>query len=201
MPATRPRIVAIGGTPHSGSSTEKALRHALDSIDAHTELISGEDLCLPLYDPISPAFTPAVERVITALGHADGVLLASPGYHGGLSGVMKNALDYVEFLRDDDRPYLSGRAVGCIANAAGWQGAMATLSALRDIVHALRGWPTPLGVCIAGPEKAFDQQGNCLLPTVSRHLQTVAHDVLEFAQMRQAQQAGAVPIKSHVKAA
>ena len=37
---------------------------------------------------------------------ADGLLVASPGYHGGISGMMKNALDYVEDLRADERVYL-----------------------------------------------------------------------------------------------
>ena len=38
-----------------------------------------------------------------------------------------------------------GLPVGSIACGAGWQAAGQTLSALRAIVHALRGWPTPIG--------------------------------------------------------
>src|SRR5204863_6434613 len=33
-----------------------------------------------------------------------------------------------------------GRPVGSVATGAGWQGAVNTLTALRNIVHALRGW-------------------------------------------------------------
>ncbi len=58
---------------------------------------------------------------------------------------MKNAIDLLEDLRGDSRVYLDGRAVGCIVTAAGWQGCNTTLGAMRGIVHALRGWPTPLG--------------------------------------------------------
>jgi len=72
-----------------------------------------------------------------------GLIVASPGFHGGPSGLIKNALDHLEELRGDDRPYLDGRAVGCIVCAAGWQA-----TATRSTVHALRGWPTPLGVTI-----------------------------------------------------
>ena len=46
-----------------------------------------------------------------AVSAADGLIIASPGYHGGISGLVKNALDYVEDLRGDARPYLDGRAV------------------------------------------------------------------------------------------
>ena len=43
---------------------------------------------------------------------SDGLIIATPSYHGGVSGMIKNALDYIEALRDDARPYLHGRAVG-----------------------------------------------------------------------------------------
>ncbi len=181
----RPLIVAIGGTARAASSTERALRHALAAMDADTLLFCGPDLELPLYAPHQPARTPTVDRLLQALRRADGVLIASPGYHGGMSGVVKNALDYTEELRTDARPYLSGRAVGLIATAAGWQAAVATLGAMRDVVHALRGWPTPLGVCIAGTDPAFAPDGRCLSPQADLQLKTMAGEVMEFARMRQ----------------
>ena len=76
------------------------------------------------------------------------MIIASPAFHGGPSGLIKNALDHIEELRTDERPYLDGRAVGCIVCAAGWQATTTTLASLRSTVHALRGWPTPLGVTI-----------------------------------------------------
>lgn len=181
MSTRRPCIVAIGGTTRPGSSTERALRHALASMDADGVLLCGADLELPLYAPHSPVRTPAVDRLLRELRRADGVLLGSPGYHGGMSGVIKNVLDYTEDMRGDDRPYLSGRAVGCVVTAGGWQAAVTTMSAMRDIVHALRGWPTPLGVCIAGGEPAFAPDGRCLSPQVDAQLSTMAREVLDFA--------------------
>ncbi len=184
MSSTKPLIVGIGGALHTGSTTELALRHALRFTGAHTTLFTGADLDLPLFAAQRPQRTPAVNRLLDALREADGVILATPGYHGGMSGLVKNALDYTEFLRDDARPYLSERAVGCICNAAGWQGAVTTLTATRSIVHALRGWPTPLGVCVVGPEKAFDGHGECLQVSVDQQLQLLAGEVSEFAHWR-----------------
>ncbi len=85
-------------------------------------------------------------------------MIASPGYHGGVSGLVKNAIDWVEELRADERPYFDGRPVGLIVVADGWQATITTLSSLRSIVHALRGWPTPLGVAINAAEPAADPQ-------------------------------------------
>jgi hypothetical protein len=47
---------------------------------------------------------------------------------GGISGLVKNALDYVEDLRDHELPYLDGRAVGCIGCAYRRQATTTTLS-------------------------------------------------------------------------
>lgn len=179
-----PYIVAVGGTLRPNSSTEKAIRLVLDAAaraGARTKLISGAALEMPLYQPDRPERTPASRALVAELAAADGIVLGSPGYHGSISGLIKNALDYAEDLRNDPRPYLSGRAVGCIATAGGWPGAVNTLGALREIVHALRGWPTPLGAAINSSEPAFDEAGRCLHPRIAETLERIAAEVLEFA--------------------
>jgi FMN reductase len=182
-----PYIIAVGGTIRANSSTEKAMRHVLKAAadsGARTKLISGASLQLPLYQPDNPERSQAARALVAELAAADGIILGSPGYHGSISGLIKNALDYAEDLRDDPRPYFSGRAVGCIATAGGWPGAVNTLGALRDIVHALRGWPTPLGAAINTAEKVFDEDGNCLAPRVAQMLDMIAGEVIGFAQDR-----------------
>lgn len=143
-------IVGIGGGLRAGSATEHVLRAALSSasaLGASTSLFAGPCLELPMYAP-GPRGARA-SALLGALRRADGVILASPAYHGTVSGLVKNALDYIEDLRDVG--YLDGVAVGCIAVAGGPQAAASTLSTLRSVAHALRGWPTPLGVAVDGP--------------------------------------------------
>src|ERR1700677_2625345 len=180
-----PYIVAVGGTLRANSSTESAMRHVLRAAQragARTKLISGTSLQLPLYQPEISERSDAARDLVAELARADGIILASPGYHGSISGLIKNALDYAEDLRTDLRPYFSGRAVGCIATAGGWPGAVNTLGALRDIVHALRGWPTPLGAAINSAEKVFDEAGTCQAPRVAQMLDLIAGEVLAFAR-------------------
>src|SRR6202453_1933867 len=176
-PLISPYIVAVGGTLRANSSTERAMRYVLEAAQragARTKLISGPSLQLPLYQPDNPERTDAARELVAELALADGIILGSPGYHGSISGLVKNALDYAEDLRTDVRPYFSGRAVGCIATAGGWPGAVNTLGALRDIVHALRGWPTPLGAAINSADNVFDDQGVCLVPRVAQILDLMA---------------------------
>ena len=92
----RPYIVGLGGTTREGSSTEKALSLALRaaaSQGADTLLLCGSDIDLPAYVPGATSNTKA-NRIMAELGRADGIILGTPGYHGGLSGLVKNALDY-----------------------------------------------------------------------------------------------------------
>jgi FMN reductase len=180
-------VVGIGGSIRADSQSERALRIALTGAEeagAKVTMLSGSQLLLPFYDPAVPERQPDAVRLVEELRAADGVLLVSPGYHGTVSGLVKNALDYVEDLRDDVRPYLDGRAVGCVAAAFGWQASVTTLTALRSIVHALRGWPTPLGAAINSAQVTFDPEGGCSDPKVAENLRTIGFQVVEFALAR-----------------
>ena len=97
--AKRPHIVGLGGTTRIGSSSEAALRYTMGQIaemGASTELIAGPLIDLPMYDPADPHRSPSARRLVQSLRRADGVVIATPSYHGALSGVIKNALDYVD---------------------------------------------------------------------------------------------------------
>jgi FMN reductase len=179
----RPLIVGIGGTTRPGSSTESALRKALqfaEEMGARTQLFGGEALStLDVFSPEQRERSPAQRAIVEAVREADAVIFASPGYHGGVSGLVKNAIDLLEDLRGDERVYLDGMPVGCIVTAAGWQGCNTTLGALRSIVHALRGWPTPLGVTLnTAGVKLFDAQGACLDAQVDSSLRLLAEQVV-----------------------
>lgn len=188
MAARAPYVVGIGGTTRAGSSTEKALRFALrvcEQLGATTTCLAGDVLAaLPHYAPEDAERVPEAKTLIEELRRADGVILASPGYHGTVSGLVKNALDYTEDMRDDDPPYLAGRAVGCIATGAGWQGVVMTLDTLRSITHALRGWPTPLGAAINSALPVFGPDGEVTDERVRFQLTTLAEEVVGFAPSR-----------------
>jgi FMN reductase len=184
-PAVKPLVIGIGGTTRIVSATDRALRialHAAEEAGARTFLFDGTFLSrLPHFDPEGHERNKEQRELVEMVRRADGLLLASPAYHGGVSGLVKNALDLLEDLESDKRPYLDGRAVGCIATAAGWQACEGTLAALRTIAHALRGWPTPLGVTIKTTDEIFDAAGACLDPKVSKQLVAMAQQVVEFA--------------------
>ncbi len=185
------RIIGIGGTTRRSSGTERVLAHALGGAaraGAETKLLGSEALDLPLYGPGVAEVSARVRRFLSAVRRADGVIVASPGYHGTISGMIKNALDYLEELSDEERPYLEGRGVGCIALAGGPQAAVATLDTLRTVAHALRGWPTPFGAALVASHSLFDGSGEVKDAKAAMQLELVGHQVVEMAAMqRQAQ--------------
>lgn len=181
-----PLIVGLGGTTQPNSSTEKSLRTVLAAAAAKgavTQLIEGPWLAtLPIYTPEKNQRTAEQRELIETVRAADGLVIATPAYHAGMSGLIKNAIDLLEDLRDDRRPYLDRRSVGCIVTAYGFQGGGTTLSSVRTIVHALRGWPTPLAVTLNTAEPLFDADGHCLDAKANAQLLLLADQVLEFAQ-------------------
>jgi FMN reductase len=187
----QPLIVGIGGTTRAGSTSERILDLALKAAEARgarVELFGGEHLGrLPLFNPQEDQPSPERDAMVDAVRRADGLIIASPGYHGSVSGLVKNALDSLEALREDPRPYFDGRAVGVIVTVDGWQAAGATLGALRAIVHALRGWNTPMGVALnaAAARNAgglFDGQGRLADLRDAWQVQTMADQVIGFAR-------------------
>lgn len=183
----RPFVLGVGGTARSGSSSERALRLSLEQAEelgAQTSVFAGEDMLLPMYNPARLERTDEALRLIDLFRKADGIILASPAYHGSISGIIKNVIDYTEDLRSDRRVYWDGCSVGCICCAGGWQAAAQTLATLRAIIHALRGWPTPMGAVLNTSLPLFDETGELIDGSVQHQLALVGTQVFEFAKMR-----------------
>ena len=179
-----PLIVGIGGAPSLGSSTEQALALALSearALGARTKLIGGRHLgLLPLYLTAGSDTSSEAQELVDTIRAADGLIIASPGYHGSVSGLVKNAIDYVENTSKDARPYLTDLPVGLIALAGGYQAAVSTLGTLRTIVHSLRGWPTPFGAAVNTSSRIF-QDGVCLSTEVHAQVCQVGKQVANAA--------------------
>jgi len=187
--AERLSIVGIGGTTAAGSSTEQALTIALAAARAEgadVTLFDGPFLAsLPHYASGVVERSAEARQLVAAIRGAHGLVFASPGYHGSISGLFKNAIDYIEETSKDERVYLDGLPVGLIATAYGWQATGSTLATMRSIVHALRGWPTPLGAGIRSVSGMF-KDNRCSDEASAMQLELVGRQVVEFARLRNA---------------
>jgi FMN reductase len=182
---TTPLILGFGGGAGARSATDQALSIALAQARRHgarTLIFSGHDLAaLPLYMTAQAQGSAMGAALIDAVRRANGLIIASPGYHGCISGIVKNAIDYVEETCKDPRPYLTDLPVGLIAVAGGHQAAVSTLWALRTVAHALRAWPTPFGAAICSFPDLFCD-GVCSDADIQTQLARVGTQVAQFAQ-------------------
>ena len=186
MASRKPFIVGVGGTTREGSSSEMALKLAMRYCaeqGAETAIFAGHDLQLPLYDPDPTRMTQEGRHLVGSLRKADGVIFSSPVYHGGVSGLVKNAIDYIEEMRADERVYLDGRVVAAIACGYGYQGPGMVLAQLRQMTHALRGWPAPMGVAVNSAIVKFADGGSSD-PALAKQIEIMAGQVVDFAKMR-----------------
>lgn len=187
MPPDPALIVGIGGSTRPGSMTSQLLDACLEEVErlgARTRTVAGAELAaLPIYS--GDDAEPGAAGLLAAVRSADCVVIATPGYHGGMSGLVKNGLDHLEALRGDHRPYLDGRAVGVIVSAAGWQACGTALVSVRSAIHALRGWPTPFGVTVNSIEQDVDDE------RVRGALRILAGQLVEFASWRRSERISA----------
>ena len=92
-----------------------------------------------------------------------------------------------QFATPEQINFMAKHARGLIClsiTADGAQAAGTTLMAVRAIIHAMRGWPTPFGAALNATVKLFDEAGVCREPKDAWQLDTVAEQVMEFASMR-----------------
>jgi FMN reductase len=97
--AVEPLIVGIGGTATPHSSTEQALSMALASAErrgGRVEMFAGTELArLPHYLTPPSRNSTAGRNLVKQVRAADGLIIASPGYHGSISGLVLTQLELI----------------------------------------------------------------------------------------------------------
>jgi FMN reductase len=179
-------ILGLSGSLAERSTTRAAVATALSGartktdVDVTTELLSVRELALPLYDPDQHGpgkpVPKGARRLCDAVENADGLIWASPLYHGTVSGAFKNALDWLELLAAAEPPYLTEKVVGLVSTAGGVQGLQA-VNTMEFAVRALRGWAVPLVVPIPQAHTAFNGNGSPTDDNVARQLRALGAEV------------------------
>ena len=153
------RVVAICGSLRPGSYTRMALQTALRGaadLGASTQLIDLRDYELVFCDgkQDESRYPQDVFRLRQEVRAAHGIILGTPEYHGGMSGVLKNALDLMGF---DE---LEGKLIGLVGVSGGRFGAVTGMDSLRVVGRALHAWVLPEQVAIPQAWETFDAAGD-----------------------------------------
>jgi len=186
-------ILGIGGSVRADSTAMLALQIALagaQETGAHTRLIDLATFPLPLFDgtySLDGYTSEGREAIITLLDatrQAHGYILASPTYHNTISGSLKNALDFMELLKDDHPPRLEGKVVGLVSVQGGTSGTgNNTLTTMLLAARAMRAWVAPSMVSVAGSREAFDEEGRARDSVINRRLHVLGVEVAQASAM------------------
>ena len=170
------KVVGISGSLRAGSRSYEALNLALQRVEAlgnSVELLDLRTLNLPFCtgEAEYPNY-PDVDRLRQTVQAADALILATPEYHGSVSGVLKNALDLMSFDQ------LSDKVVGLISVLGGQSNSNA-LNDLRVIMRWVHAWVIPEQVAIGQAWKAFDEDGKLLDESLSKRFDVFAQSLVE----------------------
>lgn len=167
-------VLGVAGSIRQGSYSTRSLKIALEYAKkqgAEVRLLDLNTVVLPLYDPSAPA-SKEVELTTEAIAWADAVILASPDYHGSMSGALKNFLDY--FYEE-----FAGKVFGYIV--ASHEKGLTVMEQMRTAVRQCYGWSMPYGVSINGPQ---DFTGDEIRNTrLSNRLRMMARDLVVYGRL------------------
>jgi NAD(P)H-dependent FMN reductase len=177
-------VLGVAGSMRQDSYSTLGLRMVLEEAKKYyseSYLLELRDINLPLYDPSGPSSNDlsfnnsnnVLEKITTALKWADALVLASPDYHGSMSGTLKNFLDY--FWED-----FAGKTFGYII--ASHEKGLTVADQMRTAVRQCYGWSMPYNISING-EKDFDSKGNLVNSALVKRIKMLARDLVTYGAL------------------
>ncbi|OMH33987.1 NADPH-dependent FMN reductase [Motiliproteus sp. MSK22-1] len=184
-----PKVIVLAGSLRKGSYNRTLVRIAGQGAQASGAQIVNIDLAdyeIPLFSEEIEAIEGApagVKDLKRLFRDAQGILLASPEYNGSISGVLKNAIDWIS-RPDPDADGVSafsGKIVGLMSASPGGLGGLRGLNHVRDIFTALGSYILPSQVAVAEAYKAFDEDGNLNDSAQTDRVQSIGAEVVRVA--------------------
>lgn len=181
------RIMLICGSLHQASGTRAALLVAAEALQQAGVEVDFFDLGVhrfPLYDPDLDDDPEEVARFRKRARAADGFIIGTPEYHSGMSGALKNALDYL-----GSREF-RGKPVGLLACAGGGKGGINALGNLRTVIRGVQG--LALAEQAVVDEEDFDGAMNLVNAERRNRVVAMANAVRRYTRLLELEKAGAL---------
>jgi NAD(P)H-dependent FMN reductase len=181
-------VAGICGSLRGESYTRLAVKAALrgaEEAGARTQLLDLRDYRLIFCDgeDDESGYPEDVSRLREDVRRAQGIILGTPEYHGGYSGVLKNALDLMGFEE------FEGKMIGLVGVSGGQMGAVGALNGLRGVGRALHAWVVPEQASIPRVRSAFDERGDLKDQNLEKRLKAVGRQVARFAYLHHSEKA------------
>lgn len=172
-------ILGVSGSPRAASHSRRLLERLLEraeGFEAETRLLDLRERPLPLLAPDAddPTNFNAIRRDIL---WADAIVLASPDYHGSMSGTIKNFLDH--YWRE-----FGGKLFGYVV--ASHEKGLTVQDHLRTAVRQCYGWSLPYGIGFNG-DTDLDLDADTIAPALEQRMEMMARDLAVYGGVLAAQ--------------
>jgi NAD(P)H-dependent FMN reductase len=168
-------VLGVGSSMRQGSYSTTALNMILDMAkgnETETKLLDLRQTNLPMLYAAKDD-THEIGRVTELVEWADAYILATPDYHGSMSGSLKNFLDYFwsEF---------AGKTFGYIV--ASHEKGLTVMDQMRTAVRQCYGWSIPYGISI-NPEDDFNDKKEVINRKLWSRLDMLARDLVVYGKL------------------
>ena len=168
-------VLGVGSSMRQGSYSTTALNMILDMAkgnEAETKLLDLRQTNLPMLYTAKDD-THEIGQATVLVEWADAYILATPDYHGSMSGSLKNFLDYFwsEF---------AGKTFGYIV--ASHEKGLTVMDQMRTAVRQCYGWSIPYGISI-NPEDDFNDKKELINRKLWSRLDMLARDLVVYGKL------------------
>ena len=174
-PGFKLKVLGVGSSMRQGSYSTATLNMILDMAkgnEAETKLLDLRQTNLPMLYAAKDD-THEIGQVTELVEWADAYILATPDYHGSMSGSLKNFLDYFwsEF---------AGKTFGYIV--ASHEKGLTVMDQMRTAVRQCYGWSIPYGISI-NPEDDFNDKKEVINKKLWSRLDMLARDLVVYGKL------------------
>jgi NAD(P)H-dependent FMN reductase len=175
------KALGVGSSMREGSYGTRALSIVLDRMEklqVETHLLDLRKIKMPTFNPNSSVQSgKRIREVTEEVNWADVFILATPDYHGSMSGPMKNFLDHYwqEF---------AGKTFGYICTSH--EKGLTVMDQMRTAVRQCYGWSLPYGISVNG-EEDFNESGEIVNSLLAKRLRMLARDLIVYGKLIRAQ--------------
>ena len=127
---------------------------------------------LPIYRPSTRFDSENVNKVTNDVNWANVFVLASPDYHGSMSGAMKNFLDF--FWKE-----FSGKTFGYIVSSH--EKGLTVMDQMRTAVRQCYAWSLPYGISINEREDLGSD--GIIVNRLQSRMEMLARDLVVYGQL------------------
>lgn len=175
------KVLGVGSSMREGSYGTRALKIVLERMEklqAETHLLDLRKVKMPTFNPNSSVQSgKRIREVTEEVNWADVFILATPDYHGSMSGPIKNFLDHYwqEF---------AGKTFGYICTSH--EKGLTAMDQMRTAVRQCYGWSLPYGISVNG-EEDFNEAGEIVNSLLAKRLRMLARDLIVYGKLIRAQ--------------